>query len=168
MSENNFELQVGMCDIFVEGNAEFPVQGEAAEFLAEPIYEDIDLYEISNYDKLLVGWNVTFKIVLEDYSKKALELGMPMLEPTDFGHGDAKLMSRARDKAKEIRIHPRDRADTDREHDIVIYKAFPVNSFEKKFGKEKSTWEIQFVALAKDADPKAVNNYFSIGQSLLG
>ncbi|MEB1806596.1 MAG: hypothetical protein LPK26_04685 [Bacillaceae bacterium] len=167
----DIKLQYGMCNIYVDGIQEFKLQGDVAEFSAEPEYEDIDLYEIPHYDKVVTGWNVTFKVVLEDNSYQALKAGLPMLEETiddttgdTISFTDGKLMQRGRDKAKELRIHPRELDEADTKFDLTIFKAFPVSAYEKKFGKELSKWEIEFVGLSKTADPKAVGNYFKIGE----
>lgn len=162
---DNIQLQYGKCDIYVDGNKEFPILGDVAEFVAEPEFEDIDLYEVPHYDKVLTGWNVSFKIVLEDNSFQALKLGLPTLEETENGGlTDGGLFQRARDKAKEIRVHPHGVDATNLEADLTIFKAFPITSYEKKFGKELSKWEIQFQGLARTADATKVGNYFKIGE----
>ncbi|MBU9714417.1 hypothetical protein [Evansella tamaricis] len=165
MSED-IKLQYGKCDVYVDGEKAVDLIGEACTFTATPQYEDIDLYEIPNYDKSLEGWEVTFSLVLEDYAKEKLELGMPMLSNQLGALVDGRLGQRARDKAVELRIRPRGADITDTQDDLVIYKAFPVSPFEKTYGKEKSTWTIEFEALSKTADPSQAGNYFSIGEEL--
>jgi hypothetical protein len=158
------KLQYGLCDITVDGTKVITLLGDAAEFTAEPQYEDIDLYEVPAYDKLLTGWDVRLKIVLEDYQYSNLEIGMPMLEH-NIGFSDGALMQRARDKATELIIHPREKLEADKASDLTIFKAFPISAFQIQFGKELSKWEVEFVGLAKTADPKQIGNYFRIGEA---
>lgn len=166
---DEIKLQYGLCDITVGGTKEFAILGDVAEFTAEPQFEDIDLYEIPAYDKLLTGWDVRLKVVLEDYQYKNLELAMPMMKKItvgieDIGFTDGGLYQKARDKAVEIVIHPRDLLASDKQFDLTVFKAFPTTSFQKQYGKELSKWEVEFVGLSKTADPKQAGNYFLIGE----
>lgn len=169
----DIRLQYGMSDIYVNDSKVSILQGEAAEFSATPQFEDIDLYEVPSYDKVLTGWDVKLKLVLEDYQYENLKLALPMLfaqgtETDTFGLSDGALGQRARDKAIELRLHPREFVSTDKKFDLTVHKAFPVSSFEAKLGKELSKWEVEFVGLAKTADPTKANNYFLIGDAAPG
>lgn len=79
------------------------------------------------------------------------------------GLTDGAIHQRMRDLASEIVIHPKD-AGTSTETDITIFKAYPVGSFTRVYGKEVVSYEVEFVGLPLTGDGSTGGNYFRIGE----
>ncbi|UNC92713.1 hypothetical protein [Candidatus Contubernalis alkaliaceticus] len=143
--------------------------GDGCIFSVEQQYQDVDLFTIPHFDKVLVGWNVRLKVVVnqENYSK--LKLALPMLKHVEQGMDnwltDEQLFKRGRNFAKTIHVRPQD-ADS-LKYDVLIYRGFPVSSYERKYGKEISKYEVEFIALAKGLETD-ISNYFRIGLEPIG
>lgn len=166
----------GMADILINGKA-VGLQGDAAVFTATPNYIDIENYEIGGkWDKYLENWDVKLKVSFaeEDYEKYKIALPHLVEEIDDATMGEDGQMGKvvgltdggqglsARDSAFEITVHPRERKDTDL--DITIFKAFPVGTFERKYGKEVSRFEVEFEAYPLTMDVTKEGNYYRIGK----
>ncbi|WP_286231317.1 hypothetical protein [Neobacillus mesonae] len=168
MAEQNvINVPFGMADITVEGES-IGLQADAATFTAEPKYVDIETYELGLYDKYLEGWDVKVKVVFQEESYEKLKIALPVLEEVTTGSEkiglkDGRLHQRVRDKGKEIKIHPRD-AGLSKEFDVTIFKAYPVGVFERKYGKETSKFEVEFVGLPMTGDSTKGGNFFLIGE----
>ncbi|WP_404403799.1 hypothetical protein [Jeotgalibacillus malaysiensis] len=164
------KIPFGMAQITVNGE-DVGLQGDAAVFSATPTYIDVEVYEMGVYDKALEKWEVmlTVRFAQEDYSK--FKMAMPHLEElTDVegnvtGLTDGKLMQRARDKAVEVVVHPIEAGDS-KEFDVTVFKAFPVGTFERTYGKEASVYEVEFMALPRTGNINQHGNYFRIGEEV--
>lgn len=161
---STIQLSYGLADITVDG-VDIGLQGGAAEFTAEPVFYEVSNYEIGLYDMVLDTWNVRLSVSLaqEDFAK--LKMALPMLEEikestTTVGVKDGAIGQKARDLAKEIVVSPRSITGTS--GDITIFKAFPTGAFVKGFGKEASTYTVEFRALSKTG-AKAAGEFFRIG-----
>ncbi|UNC92710.1 hypothetical protein [Candidatus Contubernalis alkaliaceticus] len=171
MSEE-IRIPIGLADITIgSGSGETPleveVQGDAAVLTVEPMTEAVDLYTMPHFDQLLVGWNVQLKIVLESESYEQIEAALPFINKYSAGSDnwleDGKLFQRARDKALEITVHPADLPADNKTYDVTIFKAIATGTYERKYGKEVSKYEITFQALAKTLDYTEAGNFFQIG-----
>ncbi|WP_214480966.1 hypothetical protein [Bacillus sp. SM2101] len=165
----DIKVLYGMSDILVDG-MNIGVQADAAEFIAKPELIDIDLYELKHYDKLIEAWDVRLKCAMheEDYDK--IMMILPFAEEikdgvTTKGIQDGKLWQSAREKAKEITVHPRKLPVDDKSYDITIFKAFPNTEYKRRYGKDTSKIEVEFQALARTGDPSTAGNYFRIGEA---
>ena len=167
MAVGEIKLGFGLADILV-GNVDIGAQGDAAEFSAEPVYLDVESYENGLWDKYLEKWSVKLKVVLEEESYEKLQMALPTLETIDNagtikGLQDGGAHQLVRSKAKTVTIHPRGNG-TDKSFDITIHKAFPVGTFTRKYGKEVSKYEVEFMGFPKTGNSKDPGNYFLIGQ----
>lgn len=161
---------IGVADITIGGN-KVPNQADAAVFTAEPILLDVDLYQVPNYDKILEGYNVQVQIVVDEDCIQGYEMALAGMEVVDseilvnppIGLYDGGNQQSMRSKAKEVIIHPVAFGEDD-SYDIIIHKAIPIGSFERTYGKEKTSYTITLQGLAKTANVKDVNQYFQIGK----
>lgn len=164
MSE--IKVGFGLADIKI-GGVDVGLQGDAAEFTAEPNYLDVETYELGLYDLYLDQWDVKLKVVFQEESFDKLKMALPALkELSDTGEvvglTDGRIHQRVRDKAQEITVHPKD-AGSDDSYDITIFKAFPTGAFTRVYGKEVASYEVEFIALPLTGDGSTGGNYFRIG-----
>lgn len=165
MSE--IKVGFGLADIKIDGE-DMGLQGDAATFSAEPVYLDVETYEVGLWDLYLDSWDVklTVNFQQEDFDK--LKLALPALdelkdeEGKTVGMTDSALHQRMRNRAKEITVHAKD-AGADTSYDITIFKAFPTGAFERVYGKEVVTYEVEFIGLPVHGDSAQGGRYFRIG-----
>jgi hypothetical protein len=164
----DIKIPFGLADIKIDGK-DIGLQADVATFTAEPKYIDIESYELGGvYDKYLEGWIVKLKVVFEEESYEKLKMALPVLEEVTvgiekIGLKDGRLHQRIRDKAKEIKIHPRG-VGNDKQFDVTIFKAYPVGQWERKYGKEKVKFEVEFEVLPNTGDSSKGGNFFLIGE----
>lgn len=163
---NEIKLSYGLAEITV-GGTDIGLQGGAAEFTAEPIVYDIENYEVGLWDQVLDSWNVRLSVnfAQEDFEK--LKLAIPFMQEikqttTTIGLKDGAIGQTARALAKEIVVHPKS-FGASTEGDITIFKAFPTGSFKKSYGKEASTYTVEFRGLSKTG-AKTAGEFFRIGK----
>lgn len=164
---NEIKVGFGLADITIDGK-DMGLQGDGAVFTAEPIYIDVETYEMGLYDLYLDGWDVKLAVTFQDENFDKLKMALPALEEITkngetVGLTDGAMHQRMRDKAVEIVVHPRD-AKESADSDITIYKAFPTGVFERKYGKEVVQYTVEFKALPRTGNPKMGGNFFRIGQ----
>lgn len=164
---NEIKVGFGLADIKV-GGEDIGLQSDAATFTAEPNYLDVETYELGLYDLYLDSWNVRLTINLQEDGLDKLKIALPALDALTVdgeavGLTDGKVHQRMRDKAKEITIHPREAGDSTAS-DITIFKAFPTGAFERVYGKEVVSYEVEFIALPVTGDSSKGGNYFRIGE----
>jgi len=172
----DIKLTIGVADIMVDGTP-VPNQADAATFSAEPILQQVDLYTAPHYDQRVEGWNVSLTIVVDEDSYEGYQMalaGSEKLEDPQYsvdpeleqysGITDGVGQKSLRPSAKEIVIHPE--GATDSRYDITIFKAVPTGTFERVYGKEKTSYEITFNGLHKTGDHTQMSNYFLIGEDL--
>jgi hypothetical protein len=167
----DIKLTIGVADITIDG-LKVPNQADAATFTAEPILTQVDLYTAPNYDQILEGWNVELKVVCDEDTFKGIQMALPGVETilestTEVGIKDGKGLQSLRSQAKEIVIHPANLPESDESFDITIFKAVPVGTYERVYGKDKTTYEITYKGLHKTGDHKKSGNYFLIGEDPL-
>ncbi|MBS4207444.1 hypothetical protein [Bacillus sp. FJAT-50079] len=164
---NEIKVGFGLADITI-GGQDMGLQGDAATFTAEPQYLDVETYELGLYDLYLDSWAVSLKVVFQEESFDKLKMALPALDEikngaTTIGLTDGKIHQRMRDKAVEIKVHPKD-AGADTDYDLTIFKAFPTGAFERVYGKDVVKYEVEFKALPLTGDSSKGGNYFRIGQ----
>ncbi|WP_373892770.1 hypothetical protein [Virgibacillus sp. CBA3643] len=165
MAEVESNLTIGMADITIDGTS-VPRQADAAVFSAEPVIQEVDLYLVPAYDRIIEGWTVSTTVVVDEYSLEYYQMALGGMEEDETGFTDGKGMKSLRKEAKEVVIHPRDMGD-DTSLDITIFKAVPTGAFERTFGKEVAGYEITLTGLHKTGDPKQAGNYFRIGEPVV-
>jgi len=162
----DIKIGFGLADIKIDGK-DIGLQGDSAEFMAEPVMLEIETYELGVYDYYLDSWNVTLKVVLQDESFEKLKMALPALQEikdgaSTVGLTDGATHQRMRDKAVEIQVCPRDAGGTT-DYDITIFKALPTGGFTRAYGKDVNTYEVEFRALPKTGNYKTGGNFFRIG-----
>lgn len=168
MSQNKgVEVGFGLADITIDGK-DMGLQAEAAVFSAEPEYIEVETYEAGIFDYYLDKWNVHMKVSFQQDGFEQLKLALPATvelkeNGETVGLTDGRLHQRMRDKAVEIRVHPREAAEDDKSMDVVIFKAVPVGVFERTYGKEAVQYEIEFHALPLTGKSGKNGEYFRIG-----
>lgn len=168
---SDINLTIGVADITVGGVA-IPHQADACVFTAEPILQQVDLYLAPNYDQIVEGWNVELKVVCDEDTYEGIQLALSGTEKIavageTVGIKDGVGMKSLRSSAQEIVIHPAKLPSTDKSFDITVFKAVSVGSYERTFGKEKTSYEITFKGLHKTGDETKAGNYFLIGEDPL-
>jgi hypothetical protein len=163
-------LTIGMADITVDGVA-VPHQADASTLNVEPEMIEIDLYELVAYDQRVNGYNVELAIVVDEENYNGLKLALSGVEEIvdsttgeTIGLQDAPVLQSLRANAKEVVVHPRDMGSAT-DNDITIFKAIEVGSFERSYGKEKTTYQITLKGLCKTADATQPGNYFLFGNA---
>lgn len=176
----NINFTIGTASV-TYGGVKVPHAADAFTFTAEPILQQIDLYTAPNYDQRVEGWKVEGKLVVDEDSLDAYKMalaGVEMLEDPLFGTDpDAKQYTgltdgvgfkSLRSTAKELVIHPDSLPASDKSLDVTIFMAASVGSFERVYGKEKTSYEITFTGLHKTGDSTKAGNYFRIGEDFTG
>lgn len=163
----------GLCDITLTRNGvEVPLfaQADAAIFTAEPVYIEINNYELGTIDMILDRWNVNFKVSFD--RRDIMEIMLPLKKNEGTGDDVGKTQyidmpsgTSLRDvMAGELKIHPR--GALTEEGDITIFCAVPTGAVPINYGKEKTNIEVTFIGLVKDnAVAGDEGNYFRKGYS---
>lgn len=148
------------------GTEDIGIQADKAVFKAEPVYEDITVYDFGKgaVDKIVVGWNVTVDVVLA--TEEAVKF-FPVSKVTNIAGDyfeDAAVGQSLRDAyGKKLVIHPRN-AGADITRDITIHMAVPNGTYERAYGLEQGQVALSFTAVVKDdAEAGVAGNYFKIG-----
>lgn len=153
----------GLADI-TWGEEAIPVQGDAAVLNITPEFIDITSYEMGGVvDKISKSWNITLEVVLEEETAAVFSMALPLTADLKGNLTDAALGESLRAKAKELKIHPRSAGES-KDFDIVIFKAAPSGTLERRYGLEQGKVAVTFTAMLKeDAEPGKPGNYFQIG-----
>jgi hypothetical protein len=175
------KIPFGLADITIGDGGESPIvfdgvsyyQVEGGEVSLTPILEEVNLADYGGavWDEILTGYEGEVTIAAND--SRDLELlavalsGVDTVTDTETGKVthimDAKIGTSLRDRAKTVRIHPRDMG-TDQSLDIVIHKMGVASEFTQTYENSQGQMEITLKMYPKDgADPNQPNNFFYIG-----
>lgn len=153
----------GLADI-TWGEEAIPVQGDAAVLNIEPVMTEIKSYELGGVvDKIITSWNISLEVALEEETADVFSMALPVSTDTQGNLIDAAMGESLRAKAKALKIHPRS-AGAIKDFDILIFKAAPSGTLERRYGLEQGKVVVTFTALIKDlAEAGKPGNYFQIG-----
>lgn len=167
MATNTQKYIFGMADI-KWGEQSLPIQGDAAVLNITPEFIDITSYELGGVqDKICKSWNVTLEVVFEEETAEVFSMALPVATDGNGNLQDAALGESLRAKAKELTVHPRS-AGASKDFDIVIFKAAPSGTLERRYGLEQGKVAVTFTAMLKDnAAAGQPGNYFKIGSKTI-
>lgn len=163
---NEIKVGFGLADVTVDGK-DMGLQGDAATFTAEPIMLEVDTYEAGVWDYYIDGWDVSLSVTFQDENFEKLKMALPTLDELKengevVGLTDGGMHQRIRNRAVEVKVHPRDAGD-DTSTDVTIFKAVPVGVFERVYGKEVAGYQVEFKGLPVSGDVTKGGNFFRIG-----
>lgn len=148
------------------------LQAEGGQITIEPSFADITSidYGETPFDHFSTGMSVTVTVISLYESARILKLAVAnTADITDGETGevtgvtDAPIGQSNRERAVSIRIHPRNMGD-DKSLDYFVYKAAPMETFERPFSLEQGSVTLNFQAYPRDgADPTKAGNYFYTG-----
>lgn len=153
-------VRIGDCDVFLDGIHLGHTKG-GVEFTFEREFEDltVDKYGNMPLDMALTGNNLLIKAFLAEITNDVLNAAIPEgryavgSEDDNLGLGtDSGYL--LREDAKELRLHPRNRAADDFSEDIYIWLAVSVENVEMAFKiDEQRVIETTFRALVDESQP---------------
>lgn len=148
------------------------LQAEGGSITITPTFADITSidYGANAFDHYSTGVTVTVSVIALHESARLLKLAIA--NTTDIvdaetgevsGVADAPIGQSNRDRAVSIRIHPRNMG-SDKSLDYFVYKAAPMEAFERPFSLEQGSVTLNFQAYPRDgADPTKEGNFFYTG-----
>lgn len=182
------EIMFGLADIIIgegadiikfdgkNGDERSYLQVEGGSVTFEPTLEDIKFADHGDnaYDQRVIGYEISVTVIAGQETIDMLKLAIAGTEDVKSGEEelatvtgvtDSPLGASNRKRAKAMRIHPRF-AGTDHSRDINIYKVATNSEVERAFGNEQGSFEMTFVAYARDnADANKPGNYFYTGST---
>lgn len=148
------------------------LQAEGGSITITPTFADITSIDFgaNPFDHYSTGVTVTVQVVALHESAKLLKLAIANtadIVDADSGEvtgvADAPIGQSNRDRSVSIRIHPRNMGD-DKSLDYFVYKAAPMEAFERPFSLEQGSVMLNFQAYPRDgADPTKEGNFFYTG-----
>lgn len=157
-------VELGVCDVTIDGvNIGHTLGG--VEVTYEPEYHDVTVDQYGNtvVDKRLLGETLMAKVPFAEFTLSNIEKAIPWT--TRAGAGDKRRLigsdagQKGSDQSVELVLHPIDKGT--REHDIVLYKAFPHSSVVLNHkNDEQKIIEVEFIALVDES--KSEGNYLGL------
>lgn len=151
-------LRMSACTITFGGTSLGHTKGGVV-FKYAPKFEDLltDQYGDTPIDKVLVGEDVTIKVNLAEPQVDILNVSMPA-DADVVGSGTTERVGigadagySARADAKQLVLHPVDRAPTDYSEDVTIYLAISSEPVELNYEVDKQrVFEVTFTALISE------------------
>lgn len=158
------QVEMGPVDVQIDGVDVGHCKG-GAEVTYDAQYKEVAVDKFGNtpVEARLVGERFSAKVRFAEYTIANLKKAMP--QATFAGAGNARITlgkkvgQRASDSMVELTLHPT--ANNTREHDIVMYKAYPMSSIVLNHNiDDDKVIEVEFVAFVDES--KADGNYLGL------
>jgi hypothetical protein len=158
---NPDNLRIGTFDVYVNNVLQgYTKGGQDVMFNHEYVDMTVDQYGSTPLDKILSGQDLRVTIRYAEITRTTLAAALPDAQFNQGSGGDSKIgFGREagfslRSVAKELRLHPRNKASNDLSEDIYIWLAAPINNIELPYRvDEQRVLEVEYQAFVDESQP---------------